>query len=43
MEYNDINKESNKFNISLCQQIIDKARARLKLVIDQGANKIQEH
>ncbi|CAF4601147.1 unnamed protein product, partial [Rotaria sp. Silwood2] len=38
----DIKKEQNKFSISLCQRMIDKMPARLKLVIDQGGNQIRK-
>jgi hypothetical protein len=38
---NDIKKEWN-ISISLCQQIIDKQAARLRLLIDQDDNQIQE-
>ncbi|CAF3884187.1 unnamed protein product, partial [Rotaria sp. Silwood1] len=40
---NDIKKEWKKTIVSLCQRIIDKIPARLKLVIDQDGNQIQEH
>ncbi|CAF1611292.1 unnamed protein product, partial [Didymodactylos carnosus] len=40
---NDIKKEWKKFSILLCQQMMDKIPARLKLVIDQGGNQIREH
>ncbi|CAF1520927.1 unnamed protein product [Rotaria sordida] len=40
---NDIKKEWKKICVSLCQRMIDKIPARLKLVIDQGGNQIQEH
>ena len=36
-------KEWIKFSVSLCQQMMDKIPARLKLVIDQGGNQIREH
>ncbi|CAF5069302.1 unnamed protein product, partial [Rotaria sp. Silwood1] len=39
---NDIKKEWQKFSVSLCQQMMDKIPARLKLVINQGSNQIQE-
>ncbi|CAF4195086.1 unnamed protein product [Rotaria magnacalcarata] len=39
----DIKKEWIKFSVSLCQQMMDKIPARLKLVIDQGGNQIREH
>ena len=39
----DSKKEWKKINVSLCQRMIDKIPARLKLVIDQGSNQIQEH
>ena len=35
---NDIKKEWNKFSVSLCQRMIDKIPARLKLVINQDGN-----
>ncbi|CAF1484209.1 unnamed protein product, partial [Rotaria sp. Silwood1] len=40
---NDIKKEWKKTIVSLCQRIIDKIPVRLKLVIDQDGNQIQEH
>ncbi len=40
---NDIKKEWNKSSVSTCQQMIDKIPARLKLLIDQDGNQIQEH
>ena len=30
-------------NVSFCQQMMDKLSARLKLVIDEDGNQIQEH
>ncbi|CAF5094446.1 unnamed protein product, partial [Rotaria sp. Silwood1] len=40
---NDIKKEWKKTIVSLCERIIDKIPVRLKLVIDQDGNQIQEH
>ncbi len=40
---NDIKKEWKEISVSLCQRMIDRIIARLKLVIDQGGNQIQEH
>jgi hypothetical protein len=40
---NDIKKEWKKFRVSLCQRMIDKMSARLKLVIDQNGNQIHEY
>ncbi len=48
-EYSDIEQLKNEIkkqwniSISLCQQMIDKLVARLKLLIDQGGNQIQKH
>ena len=39
----DIKKEWKKFSVLLCQEMMDKIPARLKLVIDQGGNQIREH
>ncbi|CAF3783222.1 unnamed protein product [Rotaria sordida] len=40
---NYIKNEWKKICVSLCQRMIDKIPARLKLVIDQGGNQIKEH
>ncbi len=40
---NDIKKEWNKLSVSLCRWMIDHIAARLKLIIDQDDNQIDEH
>ena len=40
---NDLKKEWIKFSVSLCQPVMDKLPAQLKLVIDHGGNQIREH
>jgi hypothetical protein len=39
----EIKKEWRKFNLSVCQRMIDKIPARLKTVIDEDGNQIKKH
>jgi hypothetical protein len=39
----EIKKEWKKFNVSVCQRMIDKIPARLKMFIDEDSNQIKKH
>ncbi len=39
----EIKKEWKKFNVSVCQRMIDKIPARLKMFIDEDSNQLKKH